>query len=152
MAWRLRFQSGTGGLLAGKVAKLRVDPIDSTRIEIKFSVGPDIPIKIDSIAKIAFLGALGAPPGSVLQSREMLAISDFGLLLGRLAPIAEQVLNNLNEPVQGKPVLWVVEALDRNLDRGLNQVFQRLSKYFAANSPNKTTAAWIRQKGRQRSC
>src|SRR5689334_12985122 len=47
-----------GGFLAGKIEKLRVDPSDSTRIEIVFSVHPDIPVKTDSVARITALGAL----------------------------------------------------------------------------------------------
>lgn len=100
-----------GGLLAGKVEKLRVDPQDSTRIEIEFRVRPEIPVKKDSVAKVTALGALGesyleittggrgsalAPPGSVIESREMLAIGELGDLIGGLAPMAEQVLHALN--------------------------------------------------------
>ena len=47
-----------GGMKAGKVEAVRVDPKDSTRIEIDFSVQRDIPVKTDSIAKISSLGAL----------------------------------------------------------------------------------------------
>src|SRR3954452_21288169 len=50
-----------GGLDAGRVEKLRVDPGNSTLIEIQFSVAPDIPVKLDSVAKISFVGALGEP-------------------------------------------------------------------------------------------
>ena len=78
-----------GGLLAGRIENLRVDPGDSTRIEIDFRVGPDIPLKMDSVAKISSLGALGeyylevttgskdapSPPGSVLNSQELVGIS-----------------------------------------------------------------------------
>ena len=100
-----------GGFLAGKVARLRVDPEDSTRIEIEFNVGPDIPVKTDSVAKITTLGALGesylevttgtknsplAPPGSVIKSHEMTAIADIGDMIGGLVPTADQVLENLN--------------------------------------------------------
>lgn len=42
------------------------------------------------------------------------------------------------EPVQGKEVSGVVQALDRNLDRGLKEVAAGLGQYFAANPPNKT--------------
>ena len=41
------------------------------------------------------------------------------------------------EPVQGKAVPAVVEALDRNLDRGLNEVVAGLNRYFAAHPPVK---------------
>jgi phospholipid/cholesterol/gamma-HCH transport system substrate-binding protein len=101
-----------GGLLAGRVETLRVDPGDSTRIVIDFSVGPDIPLKTDSVAKISSLGALGeyylevttgsrdaprAPPGSVLKSHEVIGISDLGELIGGLVPTADQTLHSINE-------------------------------------------------------
>jgi ABC-type uncharacterized transport system auxiliary subunit len=42
------------------------------------------------------------------------------------------------EPVQGKEIANVVQALDRNLDRGLKEVISGLGQYFAANPPKKT--------------
>jgi len=39
------------------------------------------------------------------------------------------------EPVQGKEVPAVVQALDRNLDRGLNEAVVGLNRYFAAHPP-----------------
>src|SRR3954453_22041276 len=47
-----------GGMNAGKVNRVRVDPGDTTRIEVDFTVQREIPVKTDSIAKIAALGAL----------------------------------------------------------------------------------------------
>ena len=100
-----------GGLLAGRIDGLRVDPQDTTRIEIDLSVTPDIPVKTDSLAKISALGALGesyleittgtrdsplAPPGSVLKSKEMVAIADLGDMISGLVPTADQALQNLN--------------------------------------------------------
>ena len=101
-----------GGLLAGRVEALRVDPQDSTRIEVEFTVGDDIPLKRDSLAKITSLSALGesylevttgtkdappAPPGSIVDSKETIGISDLGDIVGGLAPTADQVLQNLNQ-------------------------------------------------------
>jgi phospholipid/cholesterol/gamma-HCH transport system substrate-binding protein len=101
-----------GGLLAGRVEGLRVDPADSTRIEIEFKVEPEIPVKTDSVAKITSLGALGesylelttgtkgadlAPPGSVITSQETVALSDLGGLIGALVPSANQVLHTMND-------------------------------------------------------
>src|SRR5215472_18022232 len=48
-----------GGMKAGSVQSVRVDPENSTRIEVDFNVYPDIPLKTDSVAKIASLGPLG---------------------------------------------------------------------------------------------
>jgi len=101
-----------GGMNAGKVKTVRVDPQDSTRIEIDFTVQPDTPVKTDSIAKIAALGALSdnfvelstgtkgsplAPPGSEVKSAETVGIGDIGDMIGSLAPVANQALENLNQ-------------------------------------------------------
>jgi phospholipid/cholesterol/gamma-HCH transport system substrate-binding protein len=100
------------GMNAGKVKTVRIDPGDSTRIEIDFTVQRDIPVKVDSIAKISALGALSdnylevgtgtkgaalAPPGSELKSAETLGIADLGDMIGNLEPVANQVLQNLNQ-------------------------------------------------------
>jgi ABC-type uncharacterized transport system auxiliary subunit len=45
------------------------------------------------------------------------------------------------EPVSAKAVPAVVLALDHNLDRGLKQVVEELSKYLAANPPGRSTSA-----------
>ncbi len=101
-----------GGMKAGKVEAVRVDPRDSTRIQIDFRVQPDIPVKTDSIAKISSLGALSdnyleigtgtkggqlAAPGSELKSVETLGIGDLGDLIGSLTPVANQVMQTLNQ-------------------------------------------------------
>lgn len=101
-----------GGMNAGKVKAVRVDPGDSTRIEIDFNVQPDIPVKTDTIAKISALGALSdnfvelgtgtknaplAPPGSELKSAETIGIGDLGEMIGQLEPVANQTLQSLNQ-------------------------------------------------------
>ena len=101
-----------GGMEAGKVDAVRVDPKDSTRIEIDFRVRPGIPVKTDSVAKISALGALSdnyveigtgtrngqlAPPGSEIKSAETLGIADLADMIGGLTPVANQVLQNLNQ-------------------------------------------------------
>jgi phospholipid/cholesterol/gamma-HCH transport system substrate-binding protein len=100
------------GMKAGKVEGVRIDPKDSTRIEIDLSVGPAIPVKTDSIAKITTLGALSdnyveigagtkdaplASPGSELKSVETFGIGDLGDMLASLTPEAKQVMENLNQ-------------------------------------------------------
>jgi len=101
-----------GGMEAGKVDGVHVDPNDSTRIEIDFRVHPNIPVKTDSIAKISALGALSdnyvevgtgtkngqlAPPGSELKSAETLGIGDLSDMIGSLTPIAKETLQTLNQ-------------------------------------------------------
>ena len=101
-----------GGMKAGSVQAVRVDPDDSTRIEVDFNVARDIPLKTDSVAKIASLSALGdnyvelttgtrqaaaAAPGSVVRSTESTSFSDLGDMVGELKPMVQQVLENLNQ-------------------------------------------------------
>jgi phospholipid/cholesterol/gamma-HCH transport system substrate-binding protein len=101
-----------GGMDAGKVDAVRVDPNDSTRIEVDFRVKPNIPVKNDSIAKISALGALSdnyveistgtkdgqlAPSGSELKSATTLGIADLGDMIGSLTPVANQVMQTLNQ-------------------------------------------------------
>ncbi|HUI42162.1 MAG TPA: MlaD family protein [Terriglobia bacterium] len=101
-----------GGMKAGSVQAVRVDPDDSTRIEVDFSVARDIPLKADSVAKIASLGPLGdnyvelttgtrqaaaAAPGSVVKSAESASFSDLGDMVGGLEPKVQQVLESLNQ-------------------------------------------------------
>src|SRR5277367_3080147 len=100
------------GMKAGKVDTVRVDPNDSTRIEIDLRVRPDIPVKTDSVAKITTLGPLSdnyveigagtkgaplAPSGSELKSVETIGIGDLGDIIGNLTPVATQVMQNLNQ-------------------------------------------------------
>ncbi|MGD0442935.1 MAG: MlaD family protein [Edaphobacter sp.] len=101
-----------GGMEAGKVDGVHVDPNDSTRIEVDFRVRPNIPVKTDSVAKISALGALSdnyveigtgtkdgqlAPPGSELKSAETLGIGDLGDMIGSLTPIAKQTMQTLDQ-------------------------------------------------------
>jgi phospholipid/cholesterol/gamma-HCH transport system substrate-binding protein len=103
-----------GGMKAGRVEAVRVDPKNSTRMEIEFSVRPDVPVKTDSVAKITSLGALDenyvelgtgsrnsplARPGSELRSEETIGIGDLGSMIGELAPVAKETLENLNQRI-----------------------------------------------------
>ncbi len=101
-----------GGMKAGSVRAVRVDPEDSTRIEVDFNVARDIPLKADSVAKITSLSALGdnyveltagtrqaaaAAPGSVVRLTETTTFSDIGDMVGGLQPMVQKVLDNLNQ-------------------------------------------------------
>ena len=101
-----------GGMKAGSVRAVRVDPEDSTRIEVDFNVARDIPLKADSVAKISSLSALGdnyveltagtrqaaaAAPGSVVRSTETTTFSDIGDMVGGLQPMVQKVLDSLNQ-------------------------------------------------------
>ena len=60
---------------------------------------------------------------------------EFELYNRKTAKILWSHFYSQTEPVEGKQVPAVVEALDRNLDRGLKEVTVGLGRYFAANPP-----------------
>src|SRR5260370_24177253 len=142
-----------GGMEACKVDGVHVDPKASTRIEIDFRVRPNIPVKIDSIAKISALGALSdnyvevgtgtkngqlAPPGSELKSAETLGIGDLGDMIGGLTPIANQTLQNLNQRLTELQVT-IARVNDLLNDRNRANVggsLGNLHAMLAENRPN----------------
>ena len=101
-----------GGMKAGSVQAVRIDPKDSTRIEVDFTVARDIPLKTDSVAKITSLGPLGdnyvelgtgtpqapkAPPGSTIRSAPTFNFNDLGEMIAGLEPMVQQTLEKLNQ-------------------------------------------------------
>ncbi|HEV2499034.1 MAG TPA: MlaD family protein [Terriglobia bacterium] len=101
-----------GGMKAGSVQRLRVDPSNSTRIEVDFRVARDIPLKTDSVATITSFGVLGdnflelttgtrnsalAAPGSVVKSAEAMSFGDLTNMAAELQPMVQQVLQKLNQ-------------------------------------------------------
>jgi phospholipid/cholesterol/gamma-HCH transport system substrate-binding protein len=141
-----------GGMNAGKVEAVRVDPKDTTRIEIDFKVQRDIPVKTDSIAKISSLGALSdnyveigtgtkdgqlALPGSELKTVETLGIGDLGDMIGSLTPVANQVMQTLNQRlVELQVTLARVNDLlnDRNREN-VSSSLANLNAMLAENRP-----------------
>ena len=101
-----------GGMEAGSVQAVHIDPEDSTRIEVDFNVGEDIPLKTDSLAKITSLGPLGdnylelstgtrqapkAPPGSVIKSAPSFNFNDLAETIAGLQPLVQQTLEKLDQ-------------------------------------------------------
>lgn len=104
----------SGGPKVGRVEQLRVDPKDSARIEITFSVKEGTPVKTDSVAKITSLSALGdnymeitpgsptaplAPPGSALKGKDYFGIADLSDTFSEVAPEARKLIADLNARV-----------------------------------------------------
>jgi phospholipid/cholesterol/gamma-HCH transport system substrate-binding protein len=113
-------QAGTpvryGGLRIGTVRDVRVDPGDSTRIEINLMVDPDAPIKTDSVAKLSTLGLLsdyyieistGSPqaakaaPDAVLRSTEATGLASIGDSVDSLVPAIHAALDKLTLNLDG---------------------------------------------------
>src|SRR5262249_50702353 len=62
---------------------------------------------------------------------------EFELYNRRSGKIVWSHFYSQSEPVEGKQGPAVVQALDRNLDRGIKEAVAGLGKYFAANPPER---------------
>jgi phospholipid/cholesterol/gamma-HCH transport system substrate-binding protein len=108
-----------GGLTVGKVQRVRVDPGNSTRIEIELAVNRDAPLKTDSVAKISTLGPLTdnyieistgseraalAPPGSTLLSAEAFGLPQLGDAVQAMLPDVQKAMQKLNQSLDGLQV------------------------------------------------
>jgi phospholipid/cholesterol/gamma-HCH transport system substrate-binding protein len=107
-------QAGTpvryGGLRVGMVRSVRVDPGDSTRIQVDIIVDRDAPIKTDSVARLSTLGLLSdyyveistgtpqappAEPESVLRSEETSGLANIGTTIENMVPQINAALEKL---------------------------------------------------------
>src|SRR5579871_6479139 len=104
----------SGGPKVGRVESLRIDPQDNSRIDLTFSVKPDVVVKTDSKVKIMSLSPLGdnhlelypgsaqaavAQPGALLPSDTYI---DFNVLteqVNNIGPQAQQLMSTLNARV-----------------------------------------------------
>jgi len=108
-----------GGMLVGKVQRVRVDPAHPTRIEIDFAVNRDAPIRADSVAKISTLGPLTdnyieittgseqaalSPPDSELPSTEAFGLPQLGDAVQAMLPDFQKALQQLNQDLNGLQV------------------------------------------------
>jgi len=100
-----------GGLMVGKVGRVRVDPANSTRIEIDFLIDPATPVKTDSVAKITTLGPLTdnyveistgseraalLPPGADIPSTETFGLPQIGDAVQAMLPDVQHALLKVN--------------------------------------------------------
>ena len=129
------------GMRAGSVRQVRVDPEDSTRIEIDFDVSRNTPMRTDSVAKVTSLGPLGdnyvelstgtrqaslAAPGSVVKSKESMSFGDLGDMAAELQPEVQQALEKLNHRLDELQVT-VARANDLLNDRNRANVSASLA-------------------------
>jgi phospholipid/cholesterol/gamma-HCH transport system substrate-binding protein len=98
----------------GRVQKVQFDPQDPSRMKVDFTAKPNIPVKTDSVVIVTstsplgenFLGILAgsagaqrAQPNAVLKSKEPTSFSDIADKINELAPVANELLTNLNARV-----------------------------------------------------
>jgi len=101
-----------GGPKVGRVEKLQLDPKDTSRIEITFSVKSGLPVKTDSHVKIMSLSPLGDNHLEIVPGSEKAALATTGMILlsdpyvdfnaltakiNDIAPQAQQLLKTLND-------------------------------------------------------
>lgn len=130
-----------GGMTVGKVTRVRVDPGNSTRIEIQFAVNRDAPLKADSVAKISTLGPLTdnyveigtgtehaapAPPGSVLPSVEAFGLPQLGEAAQAMLPDVRNALQKVNRSLDDLQVT-IARANDLLNDRNRASIGNSLS-------------------------
>ena len=99
-----------GGPPAGRVTKVEPDPQNPLQMEIEFRVEPQIPVKTDSLVKIASLSELGdnylailpgssaapkAPDGSTLAVGKFNTFDDMETRLSEVIPNAQTTMNQL---------------------------------------------------------
>jgi phospholipid/cholesterol/gamma-HCH transport system substrate-binding protein len=109
----------SGGLSAGKVNRVRIDPGNSTRIEIDFLIDQATFVKTDSIAKITTLGALTdnyveittgtessapLPPGAPIGSTEMFGLPQLGDAVQAMLPDVQRTLLKVDNNPDGLEV------------------------------------------------
>jgi len=100
-----------GGPPIGRVQKVASDPQDPTRMEVDFSVNPDVPVKTDSTATITSTSPLGdnflgivpgttaapkASAGTTLKSTEYISFADIAAIISGLGPNANDLITNLD--------------------------------------------------------
>jgi phospholipid/cholesterol/gamma-HCH transport system substrate-binding protein len=130
-----------GGMLVGKVQRVRVDPGNTSRIEIDFTVDRNAPLKTDSVAKITTLGPLTdnyieistgsehaalTPPGSALRSVEAFGLSDLGDAAQAMLPDVQKALQKLNLNLDSLQVT-LTRANDLLNDRNRKNIDSSLS-------------------------
>jgi phospholipid/cholesterol/gamma-HCH transport system substrate-binding protein len=101
----------SGGPKIGRVESLRVDPQDPTRIDLTFSVQPDVLVKTDSKVKIMSMTPLAdnhlellpgsaqasaAPAGSLLASENYVDFNALTEEINDIAPQAQQLMHTLD--------------------------------------------------------
>jgi phospholipid/cholesterol/gamma-HCH transport system substrate-binding protein len=120
-----------GGLLVGKVDRVRVDPANSTRIEIDFLVDRTTPMKTDSVAKLTTLGPLTdnyieistgseraalLPAGADIASMEAFGLPQIGEAIQAMLPDVQRALLKVNDSLDGLQIT-VARANDLLNDR-----------------------------------
>ncbi|HTQ86631.1 MAG TPA: MlaD family protein [Candidatus Solibacter sp.] len=141
------------GIRVGRVEKVSIDPKDAASVVMQIGVDPDIPVKADSLTKVASLSALGenyleimpgkaetalAKSGTVLPSKEFFGIGDVADILNDLGPKATDLVTNLNSRVvELKTTIERVNDLINDQNRAnVSSSLGNLNGMLAENRPH----------------
>jgi phospholipid/cholesterol/gamma-HCH transport system substrate-binding protein len=104
----------SGGPKVGRVEKLVIDPQNSSRIDVTFTVEADLPIKMDSRVRIMSMTPLSdnhveimpgtvnsavAPTGTLLPSDAYVDLNSLMVQVQDITPQAQQLIKSLNDRV-----------------------------------------------------
>jgi phospholipid/cholesterol/gamma-HCH transport system substrate-binding protein len=104
----------SGGPKVGRVEKIVIDPQNSSRIDVTFSVDADLPVKMNSRVRIMSMTPLGdnhveimpgtaesviAPTGSLLPSDPYVDLNSLLVQVQDITPQAQQLIKSLNDRV-----------------------------------------------------
>jgi len=131
-----------GGVRVGSVKQIRIDPTNSTRIEIDFVVDQGTPLKVDSMAKLSSLsplsesylevttGTVGAallPPDSVVISAESVGFAQLGESIQSLLPQISDVLDKVSRDLDSLQIT-LAHADDLLNDKNRSNLGQALAR------------------------
>ena len=101
-----------GGPKVGRLEKIKIDPSDPSWMDMEFSIRNDVPVKTDSHVVILSFTPLSdnhleikagsasaprAPDGALLPSDPYIGFNDLTAEFNRMAPQAQDLLENLND-------------------------------------------------------
>ena len=144
-----------GGMTVGSVRHVRVDPGNSTRIEIELSVNRDAPLKTDSVARISTLGPLTEnyieistgsehaallPPGLAILTAEAFGLPQLGEAVQTMLPDVQKAVQKLNQNLDGLQVT-LARANDLLNDRNRTNIAGSLEnlQHLSADARPKVT-------------
>jgi phospholipid/cholesterol/gamma-HCH transport system substrate-binding protein len=147
-----------GGMRVGTVQKVRIDPGDSSRIEVDLVVEPGTPLKTDSIARLSSLGPLSdsyieispgtenaplVPAGGVLTSAESLGFAQLGDTIQTMVPEIHEALDKLTQNLDGlqTTVARVNDLLNDKNRANVGQALARANDLINDNNRSNVAAS-----------
>ena len=145
-----------GGIKVGKVASVHIAPNDPSLIEVDLRLRNGVPLKADSIARLASLSALGenyieispgnknSPllrPGDIIRSEETPEFSALLTKFNGLSDDAQKLINDLDKNVNqitsraDRLLSNLNEVTNESNRKNFSEALERTNSLIAQNSP-----------------